>query len=187
MISTNYLGTLFNCKVQQILNNNMIIKHIFGFLTLFFFVSLVDDELQISIMQKFIFSLLIYIWFVLSTKMYYSFWFIFISLFIVIYLLHNLESTLTDEKFKRYIKILNNALIIIAIVIMIVGIVYNIGIVKIQNKDYKFSKFIIGDSKCFLSKEVHSSLKDILYNGLFIDELGHIKENVLNHTPKLKS
>ena len=42
IISSNYLGELFPCKIQKVMTENIYVKHIFAFLTLVFFVVLVD-------------------------------------------------------------------------------------------------------------------------------------------------
>jgi hypothetical protein len=44
IVSSNYLGELFPCRVQRMLSSNMWFKHIFGFLTLSFFVVLTDKS-----------------------------------------------------------------------------------------------------------------------------------------------
>ena len=42
IISSNYLGELFPCRIQKLLSSNMLFKHLFGFFTLSFFVVLTD-------------------------------------------------------------------------------------------------------------------------------------------------
>ena len=61
IISGNYIGQLFPCNVQAVLSESMIMKHVFGFLTLFFFVLLtlpnftVTEGTQTSLILYFIF------------------------------------------------------------------------------------------------------------------------------------
>ena len=44
LISANYLGPLSPCRVQRIFNSNIFLKHVLGFLTLMFFVVLIDKD-----------------------------------------------------------------------------------------------------------------------------------------------
>ena len=39
LISGNYLGELFPCRVQQLFSKNMFVKHVLGLLSLMFFVT----------------------------------------------------------------------------------------------------------------------------------------------------
>ena len=68
IISAGYLTQLFPCKLQQLLNENIYMKHLFGFFTLVFFVVLsapVDEKsIDIIIPQ----SVLLYLYFMLVTK-----------------------------------------------------------------------------------------------------------------------
>ena len=59
LMSANYLGELFPCKVQSVFSKNMIVKHILGFLSLMFFVVLTRPNLYTS--NNFVYvSLLLY-------------------------------------------------------------------------------------------------------------------------------
>lgn len=40
IISANYLADLFPCRLRELLENNIYVKHLFGYLTLLFFVSI---------------------------------------------------------------------------------------------------------------------------------------------------
>ena len=40
IISANFLAELFPCRLQYILRNNMVIKHLFGLFSMIFFVVL---------------------------------------------------------------------------------------------------------------------------------------------------
>ena len=96
ILSGNYLGELFPCKVQMIFNNNMYVKHTLGFLTLLFFVALTIPEVKEQ--DNFIgFTTLIYLWFILMAKCYYTIWFVVFGLVGVLYVLQMYKS---DKKGK---------------------------------------------------------------------------------------
>ena len=75
IVSGNYLGELFPCRVQKIFNSNMYVKHTLGFLTLLFFVALTIPELKEQ--ENFLgYTTLIYLWFIMMAKCYYTIWFL---------------------------------------------------------------------------------------------------------------
>ena len=45
LISCNFLANLFSCNLQQLLSENMYVKHIFGFLTMLFCIIYVDSNI----------------------------------------------------------------------------------------------------------------------------------------------
>jgi len=65
IISGNYLGELFSCRTQKLFTNNMIVKHILGIMTMFFFVTLIDDGDSKNDLNTIYISLGLYILFVL--------------------------------------------------------------------------------------------------------------------------
>lgn len=54
IISANFLAEIFPCRFQELLSSNNYTKHIFGYLTLVFFVSLNIDELKTSVQDLFL-------------------------------------------------------------------------------------------------------------------------------------
>jgi hypothetical protein len=73
IISGNYLAELFGCRIQRVFSNNMWIKHLFGFLTLLFFVILASDEKN-TFKTKIVVSFILYVWFLLTTRCNIYFW-----------------------------------------------------------------------------------------------------------------
>ena len=81
----NFIAELLGCKVQYLFDNNQLAKHIVGFITLYFFVFVSDEKISKKSPFKTLgFSVLIYIWFLISAKMDHWLWFgTIILLFIV--------------------------------------------------------------------------------------------------------
>ena len=81
MVSGNYIGTLFGCKIQTLFDNNMIVKHILGFATLYFFITLIEDSKSsdkdkslVPPHKKLFNTAFIYFAFMMSSKMTIHFW-----------------------------------------------------------------------------------------------------------------
>ena len=72
VISSNFFPQTFSCRLQQLLNSSMIVKHLFGFMTLLFFVVATNTKKDITSFNILLISVAIYLWFIISTKMHLS-------------------------------------------------------------------------------------------------------------------
>ena len=171
VISSNYLGNLFGCKIQDLMTNNFIIKHILGFLTFFFFVTLADSSNSLTMKNKFILSLLIYAIFVLSTKINFKAWVIMILSLGFIYVVEIIKQNYNEEKDnnkikKKYIEYLEIVAFITAFISLITGFVYYLGEKKIEYKDnFDYLKFFLGNPVC--------KNNPLNYEGKFIETIKH--------------
>ena len=98
VISSNFLPQTFSCRLQQLLNSSMIVKHLFGFMTLLFFVVATNTKKDITAINILLISVAIYLWFIISTKMHLSVWGLLIIILGIVYLLQLYESNLNDNK-----------------------------------------------------------------------------------------
>ena len=167
MVSSNYLGNLFGCRIQNELNTNMWLKHILGFLTMYFFVSLVDTS-KYSPQLKLFFALLTYLAFMMSTKMNVKSFYIFITMIGLVYVLYIIKDTITDQKILEYIDYFQLVLMVAAIIVLIIGFIYYMGEKKIEYKDdYAFSKFLIGAPSCKLeTPNMNKSFSQVMKIGI---------------------
>lgn len=158
MISSNFLGSLFGCQVQDILTNNMLVKHLLGFLTLYFFVSIVDPS-QYNPLQKLMFTVLIYLCFILSTKLDSKAWLVFITLLALVYILYIVKDSIQDEDAKKFIGVSQLTLVCGSIIVLILGSIYYLGEKKIEyGKDFSYTTFFIGKPVCrHKSPEINKS------------------------------
>ena len=83
IISGNFLGDLFPLDVQKILSENVYVKHIFSFLTLFFFVYLTMPDIR---HQGPGVVFIIYVIFLMSAKLPAAIWFTLVALITILYL-----------------------------------------------------------------------------------------------------
>ena len=97
IISSNYLADLFPCRLQHLLSNNIYIKHLFGYLTLLFFVSITLDNIGSSVSELIKNSFILYIYFILLTKS-NKYFFIAICLILAVIYLANIEIKLLTNK-----------------------------------------------------------------------------------------
>ena len=156
ILSGNYLGELFPCKVQAIFNNNMYVKHTLGFLTLLFFVALTIPEVKER--DNFLgHTSLIYLWFIFMAKCYYTIWFIVFGLVGVLYVLQMYKSDKEKkeegvEGFSNDIEMLNRVeriLIVGSLVMTVMGFLVYMGAKKMEyGREFRYLTFMFGMPSC---------------------------------------
>ena len=162
IISGNFLAQLFPCKIQEALTHNIVIKHIFGFFTLFFFGILAIPEL--ANVSGMISSLVLYIIFLINAKTKYQFWIAVFLLYGLIYMLHIIkteydaylsnESTKPEdisiyEERNKYIEITQNTSMILIGILTALGFFIYMGEKKIEyGKQFNYHTFFLGKPAC---------------------------------------
>ena len=158
VISSNFLPQTFSCRLQQLLNSSMIVKHLFGFMTLLFFVVATNTKKDITAINILLISVAIYLWFIISTKMHLSVWGLLIIILGIVYLLQLYESNLNDNKSNdenvndadiENIQSLKKILTYISLLITAFGFIIYLGEKKLEyGEEFSFMKFIIGNPIC---------------------------------------
>lgn len=176
IMSANYLGELFPCRVQAVFSKNMIVKHILGLLSLMFFVVLTRPDLYTS--SNFVYvSVLLYGFFMFLSKLNHIIWFIVFGIFAILYVSHvylsqiesenqinrskigdNTVSPDTDDKIPTQnitekietIKTVQKYLLISVIPITVIGFIHYLGEKKLEYGIHKFNyrQFLFGKPKC---------------------------------------
>lgn len=95
IISGNYIGELFPCKIQRILTNNMMIKHFFGFITLFFFGVIAVPEL--NNLYGLLSSGVLYLIFLINAKTNYKVWIGVLILYALLYLVNIVKKSIEEN------------------------------------------------------------------------------------------
>jgi len=127
IISANFLAQLFPCKLRYLLSNNMIVKHVFSVMTLLFFVVSANTTTSFSTLIKN--TLILYIWFMLTTKMHSVCVVIFliVSGFYYILQLYKNKKIVSSEEISndtmQNIEYLQRILFISLIVLTIIGVI----------------------------------------------------------------
>ena len=148
LISGNYIGELFSCNIQRTLSKNRVYKHILGVLTLYFFVTALDDKKILSPITYMLSSIITYTWFVIITLTPTFYTFSIISLLAFIYLFNDLDKHFhilsSTHKF-----VLFSVLFSITILLSIIGCYkyYNIKSHKFGKK-FNINKFFFGKNTC---------------------------------------
>ena len=164
IISGNYLGELLGCRLIYLLRENIITKHLLGFLTLFLTLAFTID-LNKSLSKLFKVSIILYIIFILSSKttkyINYLLIIIFIFSFIIQLYKDRLKKKLkmnkidnNEIKHLKYIENYNNYIFKIIIGLLIIGILIYIGEQKRSYKEsFNYYTFFIGQIKCNTGNE----------------------------------
>ena len=97
IISGNFLAELFPFEVQEILSKNIYVKHLFAFLTLFFFVYLTMPNVKHQ-GPGVVFG--IYFVFLLTSKLSAKIWFTLVALITILYL-EDIRDQAIQEKIKE--------------------------------------------------------------------------------------
>lgn len=179
IISGNFLAQLFPCRIQEALVHNIFIKHLFGFLTLFFFgIVAIPSLANISGMIS---SFFLYIVFLINAKTKYQFWISVFVLYAVIYLLHivkkehvsyidnpNSSKETVENYIKRnsYIEIIQNISLGLIFILTILGFLIYMGDKKLEYKDkFDYVIFFFGKPYCKDSKiKTETPIFKSLYN-----------------------
>ena len=165
IISSNYLGALFPCRIQKLLSTNVYLKHVFGFLTLSFFVVLTDPLKKYNFINILYESSLLYIIFIIFINNNYNFFIFGLIIVGLIYILNlkkidlvgkitenNLNKDYNNEQNKQLLDIItkiNTFLFILFMIIIIIGFIIYIGEKKIEYKDkFSYIVFIFGQAQC---------------------------------------
>jgi hypothetical protein len=98
VISGNYLGNLFGCRIQQLFRENMWIKHLLGLFTAYFLIILSTPPENYGSLETLALTGVIYVWFFLTTKMHVQFWIPMILAILLTYFLYVYKKQRTAAK-----------------------------------------------------------------------------------------
>ena len=160
IISANFLAEIFPCGLQEVLRNNMIIKHTFGFFTMIFFVVLSYKNKNKNIYDIIKNSLGLYLFFIVISRCEIHF-FYFILIFLgITYIINILKhDTMKEEINKKQheennkkMMIYDNITFILYILIILstfIGVLIYMGQKKIEyKKKFNYFTFFIGKHRC---------------------------------------
>lgn len=151
ILSGNYLGELFPCRVQAIFNSNMYVKHTLGFLTLLFFVTLTIPELKEED-NFFGYTTLIYLWFIMMAKCYYTIWFIVFGLVGILYVTQMYKGDLKKKEEQQdmgTLKQVESIIVVITGIMTLLGFLIYMGAKKREYaKNFSYLQFVFGMPSC---------------------------------------
>ncbi len=159
LIAANFLAPLVGCKMQRILQDSMLLKHILGFMTLYFFVVLTsqpDVHPTRSALQAF----LIYLFFLMTTRTTTRIMAVIFVLLFVLYILNSWKTyisthaqyTDTAERERRlaYITLAQQAIQYIIIGLTLIGFAYYLYLKRREygRGGFDWTTFFIGRPNC---------------------------------------
>tara|TARA_Y100000817_G_scaffold311796_1_gene304524 strand:- start:5834 stop:6370 length:537 start_codon:yes stop_codon:yes gene_type:complete len=154
-ISGNFVAETLGCKTQKLLTNNMVAKHMVSIFVLYFSLGLFSDK-KADPKQTIKMTLIIYIMFVLFTKMDIKFTIIVFSLLAINYIISNYvdyyntfeESSDEYKKVQTLNKIQRYLITMIGILIIIGFTLYFKKQYKDYNKNWSTKHFLLGIKNC---------------------------------------
>ena len=146
-VAGNFLGELFSKRMQRLLSENRLVKHMIGFITMLFSITYVAGftELKPALLITFI----MYTWFVLSTKMFEWYNIVIIILLALGFMIEKSRDNLDsddpeDQKTMDKLTKLNNFFLVLTLVVTVVGLVSYYRYQKSQyGADFSLYKFLI--------------------------------------------
>ena len=154
IVSANFLAETFPCRLQNVLRNNMFVKHLFGLFTMIFFVVLSSGIKNKNIENILKNAVILYIIFMLITKCQSNLFFIIIVLLGTTYIINIIK----EQEIENNKKELNEdniydtiiyILYIVIFVFIILGVLLYMGEKKLEyKKNFNYITFFIGNSVC---------------------------------------
>jgi hypothetical protein len=156
IISANFLAETFPCRLQNVLRNNMTVKHLFGLFTMIFFVVLTSGIKNKNILNIIKNAVFLYIIFMLITKCQKHLFFIIIVLLGTTYIINIIKEQEIENNKKEFDENKDNIydtitfiLYIAIFIFIIVGVLLYVGEKKIEyKKNFNYITFFIGRPSC---------------------------------------
>ncbi len=100
LIGSAALYSIFAAPIRDMLENNLLVKHILGYLTLLFFVVL-SQAVEVDYPSTILFTVFVYLWFVMTTKLSLSYWILTIFILGSLYAIQMYKQTQEDLTHKE--------------------------------------------------------------------------------------
>jgi hypothetical protein len=155
LLTSGIISGFLNCDIQNLLQNNILIKHIIIFSTIYFFKYTSFINIDTEQFEKkhpiyhFLNSIIIYLLFILLMRMNFNSTIIAFIIFFLIHLIYEYNDYYKNKNIifnKKNINIIYSILLIILITNIIIGIVLNY--LKYKKNYYNFFYFIFNVTKC---------------------------------------
>lgn len=155
-VSGNFVAETLGCGTQKLLTENMFAKHFVIFMMIYFTLGFVGDN-DVHPRTNFIFSGVLYVGFILFTKMNLYFTLLALVILFAIYVIHDYvdyyEKKKINEARTKTLKTLGHTLSFVLIILIIVGfILYTIRQRGDHGADWKTHKFLFGVNECDFTK-----------------------------------
>jgi hypothetical protein len=154
IVAANFLPQLMGCRMQNVLQTSMYAKHFTGWVLLFFLVVLVNPAASSEALWKLVVaSVIIYAWFLITTRSPLTIAFLTILLLLSIYLINirkdQLGDTPEDKVMAERLKAVQYAMFATSVIISVIGFaVYTVEKWREYGDDFRLLAFIFGNAEC---------------------------------------
>jgi len=153
VLAGSFLQPLFPCHSSRLFESSMWIRHLLGFLTLIFFVVVTDTEIDdyLPLGSVISVSLLIYAWFLISSKMTASWWLALVVLLAALYLIDLYESRNLKEppETKKNLGYVKTGILTTSMLLTLVGFLIYVGEKKLEYKsEFSYVTLLLGTPVC---------------------------------------
>jgi hydrogenase-4 membrane subunit HyfE len=149
VIFSNSMGTIVGCNIKHALRNNFLLQHLVAFLILLFFIVITTKETnQGGLLANFGFSVLVYVWFSMMTRMPIQVFLLVLMMLLLAYAIGQKNVKQSDRERKNTTK--QQALITILAfsLTLIAFVVYSIEKKIKYGKQFSLVKFLTNPPKC---------------------------------------
>lgn len=161
LIGANFLANLFGCEIQQLLTNSMVMKHIVGFMTMLFFVVIVDKT-NMPPAKKMANTLMYYFVFLLTTRMDIKWWTPFVLILCATYVLGIFKDAEPDKEKKKMYEETQKKMTLVNAFILLVGVLVYIGRKRAEYKgSFDWVTFLIGKPNCLANADGSQTISDM--------------------------
>lgn len=152
IITSNFFVPLLPCRAQSAISESIVLRHLFGFLTMTFFVVLANNKETLPFSKIIALSFGLYAWFMISTRLRFDIWLLLITILGSMYILKiykdNEHEGITD-KHKENVEMIEKILFYVALGVTVLGATLYIGEKKIEYGDsFKYGRFFFGQVQC---------------------------------------
>ncbi len=174
IIFSSSASNLFPCRLSNLLENNIFIKHLIAFLTIIFFVVITVPIPKKELNNILIISVYLYLIFIFLSKTEVEFFIPILILMGIMYILilkkneynekikYNNDNIVKNKKDR--ISIINNFITVIILLLIIIGFILYLGRKKYEYGDkFSYITFIFGKTKCSKSFSKINYKKSLKY------------------------
>jgi len=165
VLAAAYIQPLFFCNAGTDMGNSMVARHLVAFLTLTFFIVVADSELDdtMPFATVLMTSGLIYLWFLVSSKMTANWWLVLAVLLASIYIIDLYDENQPKKaKAKLDFKPIKEGIIGVALALTLVGFLIYVGEKKLDYKsDFSYTTLLLGTKECKRTPNVQSYWKSL--------------------------
>lgn len=153
IVFCNFTKEILGCNLIHVLDTNMYAKHLVAFMLLYFLVIIVDPKnIEDNLLVNFGKSILIYIIFIVTTKLSFPIMILLLALLMIYYILGSIakrkDAEGKEEEYNRLRMVQNILFIIICIISLIGFIIYFIEKYREYSPNFSIVKFLVGNNIC---------------------------------------